>query len=384
MIKILKYSLFLILLINCAMLSGCWSYNEVNDRLIATSVGIDYSESNEKYRVTIKAINATSGGTGVDIIPEVVSVEGDGVFDAIRKSSSIFGKKSFWSHMTTLIVSENIASKDILKALDFFNRDPEVRQDCIVYIASSNTAEEMIRLEAALQKQRNYTLSDAIETQRFIGSFPLIDLHEFTTRSIDSTVEPFVPIIDFYRDSDVHINLEGSAVFLHDKMAGKLNSIETLFTLLIRNDITNPLILIPVNAKDSSNTNSKITLEIYNSESKIRANTDNEDIRIIINIKMNMGISELNDDFDFSKEDYLNVIESACEKEIQSQIATTIKRVQDKYKSDIFGFGKAVQISNPKLWKKLKGNWCDKFSELPVDVNLKLNIISTGKAIKSF
>lgn len=378
-----KWALAFILLINCILLSGCWSYNEVNDRLIAISAGIDYIEKSGTYKVTIKAINAKPSESGVEIIPEVISVEGNGVFDAIRKAAPMFGKKTFWSHMQTLIISEDIACKDILNAMDFFNRDPEVRQDCTVYITSSNSAEEMIRLEAMLQKQTNYSLSDAIKTQRFVGSFPSIDLHEFVIMSMDDTIEPILPIMGIHTNGDLAPKLEGSAVFLKDKMIGKLSSNETLFTLLIRDDIINPLLVIPINKKDLEKDISEVTLEIYKSKSKIKANIDNEDIKIVINTEIDVGIAELNTSSDFSKTEYIEAIKSAAEKEIRNQILGTIERVQSKYKSDIFGFGKAVQISNPKLWRKLKNEWPDEFSILPVSINLKLNIANTGKIMKS-
>ncbi|MBE6067524.1 MAG: Ger(x)C family spore germination protein [Clostridium lundense] len=378
-----KWVLAFILLINCILLSGCWSYNEVNDRLIAISVGIDYIEKSEKYRVTIKAINAKPSESGVNIIPEVISVEGDGIFDAIRKSGPLLGKKAFWSHMQTLIISENIASNDMLNTIDFFNRDPEVRQDCTVYIALNKTAEEMIRLEATLQEHMNYNLNDAIKTQRFVGSFPSLDLHEFTVRSIEDTVEPILPIISFYTNGDLAPNLGGSAVFLKGKMIGKLSNNETLFTLLLRDDIINPLLLIPINKEGLEKDIPKATLEIYKSKSKITANIDNEDIKIIINIEIDAGIAELGNPLDFSKLEHTEAVKSLGEEEIKSQIIGTVKRVQRKYKSDIFGFGKAVQMSNPKLWKKVKEEWPDKFSTLPVSINLKLNITNTGKTMKS-
>lgn len=378
-----KWVLAFILLINCILLSGCWSYNEVNDRLIAISVGIDYVEKSEKYRVTIKAINAKPSESGVNIIPEVISVEGDGIFDAIRKSGPLLGKKVFWSHMQTLIISENIASKDMLNTVDFFNRDPEVRQDCTVYIALNNTAEEMIRLEATLQEHMNYNLNNAIKTQRFVGSFPSLDLHEFTVRSIEDTVEPILPIISFYTNGDLAPNLGGSAVFLKGKMIGKLSNNETLFTLLLRDDIINPLLLIPINKEGLEKDIPKATLEIYKSKSKITANIDNEDIKIIINIEIDAGIAELGNPLDFSKLEHTEAVKSLGEEEIKSQIIGTVKRVQRKYKSDIFGFGKAVQISNPRLWKRVKEEWPDKFSTLPVSINLKLNITNTGKTMKS-
>ena len=68
---------------------------------------------------------------------------------------------------------------------------------------------------------------------------------------------------------------------------------------------------------------------------------------------------------------------------MEQYILKTIKTVQTNYKSDIFGFGKRVETNNPKLWDTVKNQWSDKFSEMPVYVNVKLIIKSTGKLSKS-
>jgi spore germination protein KC len=91
----------------------------------------------------------------------------------------------------------------------------------------------------------------------------------------------------------------------------------------------------------------------------------------IINIKIDSEgwISEANTAIDLNNPDVINQIDNLVEKEIKSQILDTVKATQ-KIKTDILGFGDKVHISNPKLWKKLKGNWDEEFASLKVNVSV--------------
>ncbi|WP_055666958.1 Ger(x)C family spore germination protein [Desnuesiella massiliensis] len=380
MTKLKKYVstlLICLFMLNCI---GCWSYNEVNERVLVTTVGIDYDSSNEKYKITIKVSNAKPSEKGVNIIPEVVTVECKSIFEAIRKSAVLFGKKTYWSHLKSVIVSEKVASENILHALDFFNRDAEVRQDCNVYIAEGISAEEMVRLEAKLQNLRDFRLSDSIKTQKYNGLFPELQLIEFTSDDIKETIEPMLPILRIYDDDEVDIKIQGSAVFLKGKYIGNLNANETLYSLLIRNKVENPVIALPICLKKEQTIPPTITLEINKSKSKIKADIDEGKIKISIDVKIDAAIGEVNTKMNFLTEKEINTIIDFSQREIADRILKVVKKVQQEYKADIFGFGKAVEIKAPKFWDNIKENWSEEFSALPIKVNVKVNIDSTGKS----
>ena len=374
-----KIIAFLLILAINLTFNGCWSYTEMDERLIVGYVGIDYGKAVGDYRVTVRAVNAKPSQSGVEIIPEVITIEGKSVFETIRKLSTIFGRKLYWSHLKSIIISEKLASEDMLILTDFFYRDPEVRQDSTVYIASGASAEKLVELEASLQKSRDFILTYAIETQRFAGSFPQIDLFEFVKRSVDETVEPVLPIVNIYRDHEENIRIEGSAVFSGSKIAGKLNREESLMLLLIRNEISNPLAILPVASQEPSRLKPLITLEIYRSKSRVKGNESSGGMGVTIDVELDAGIGELNYPVDYLDEKAIEKMEALSSERIREFALKTIKKVQEDYRADIFGFGKAVEKQNPKLWNSIKDKWSDEFSRLSVDVNVKVNIMSTGK-----
>src|SRR5690625_408274 len=65
-------------------------------------------------------------------------------------------------------------------------------------------------------------------------------------------------------------------------------------------------------------------------------------------------------------------------KRINQIIEETIHKVQDEYKTYIFGFGETIYRSHPKVWKKVKKDWEENFANLNVEVNVNVSIKQLG------
>jgi spore germination protein KC len=366
------------------MLSGCWSYSEIDERLIVGTVGIDHSNSKGMYRVTIRAVNAKPTAGGIELVPEVLSTEGTSVFEAIRKAAPLYARKTYWSHLQSIVLSDAVAEEDLVKTLDFFFRDAELRQDNRLYISSGCSAEEVVRLEAELQKKRQFTLRYAVKTQRFEASYPERELVEFGFMELDETIEPIVPMITISKEEgDKALKLEGAAVFLNRKMVGKLNRYQTFIALMLINEVKNPLVIVPLDDKKSIEESKVVTMEIFKSKTKVDSSISGENINISLSVDLRASIGEMNYPMDYTNREALKELKNTLELSIKDQILKTVKTVQHNYKSDIFGFGKSVEISNPKLWNKIKNDWNEKFSQVSVDAQVTVDIDSTGKLLKT-
>ncbi|MFZ0579227.1 MAG: Ger(x)C family spore germination C-terminal domain-containing protein, partial [Psychrobacillus psychrotolerans] len=117
----------------------------------------------------------------------------------------------------------------------------------------------------------------------------------------------------------------------------------------------------------------------YNSKIKSKTTSNNPEIEIKVNIVANLG--EVSCDIDLTKEKTIEMLQKEYEKVVKNDIQETIKVVQQKYQSDIFGFGAAIYKSNPQQWKKVKDNWDDTFAELPVSVEVKVQISHFGSVL---
>ena len=75
------------------------------------------------------------------------------------------------------------------------------------------------------------------------------------------------------------------------------------------------------------------------------------------------------------RKSYAKEVEKFLSKELTKDFNKVVKKMQEA-KSDAVGFGRTVRAFHPKLWEK--GDWNDTFSELPINVKVKAEIIRTG------
>lgn len=52
--------------------------------------------------------------------------------------------------------------------------------------------------------------------------------------------------------------------------------------------------------------------------------------------------------------------------------------MQKEYKVDVAGFGNQLRIKRPRVWMRVKDNWDQTFSEVPINYDVKLMIKDYG------
>jgi spore germination protein len=79
------------------------------------------------------------------------------------------------------------------------------------------------------------------------------------------------------------------------------------------------------------------------------------------------------------KDNKLNsMVLQSTEKEVKRLVNIGLRKIQKDYKTDVVGFGKRLSIEHPKQWQKVKDDWDDEFSRIPITYSIKLTITDTG------
>ena len=95
-------------------------------------------------------------------------------------------------------------------------------------------------------------------------------------------------------------------------------------------------------------------------------------------------IYNINNKIDIQDYKEINKIEKAWAKSLKNDLSKVVKKVQNKYKADIFGFGNLLYKNNPKTWEKLEKNWNSKyFPNLNVKIKTDLKIDATGSLLNT-
>lgn len=369
-----------IVFISIFYVSGCWNYRELNEIAIVAGAAIDKGEGENRYLLTVEVINP-QGGRDAKITPDVMSVEGVTIFDAIRNMIKKMGKRLYWSHCKVFVISEAVAREGIVDVLDMLNRDAEVRADIWLVVSREKMAQEILYGKDKLHSTIAFHINETMRAERSLPSINAVELWQFLKELSEEGISPTLAAATMEKEKDeTSPKISGSAVFKKDKMIGWLESKETRSLQFIKGRVSGGYV-IALNAGEDTN----VTLEISKSKTTHTPVTKGEIISMDINIKIDASIAEVSGKEDVISKDGRMKLKKKAEEVIKRQIEETIKKVQKEYKSDIFGFGSVVQREMPELWKKIKPQWEDIFAQMDTNINVEVEIkhsALTSKPIK--
>jgi spore germination protein KC len=163
-------------------------------------------------------------------------------------------------------------------------------------------------------------------------------------------------------------------------LVGWLNDEETRGILWIRNEFESGVIAVSIPKKKGGG---RISAQIWKVSTKIKPIIHNGKLKIKIETYGGIEIFENSSKLDLGNPTVLDTLQSMYEKDVETRIQLTLDKAQKKLKSDIFGFGQAVNRSYPKMWETdYKKRWNNIFPNLEVEVDSHITVQGTGFTTK--
>ncbi|MGE7759554.1 Ger(x)C family spore germination protein [Peribacillus sp. NPDC097895] len=382
---------FLMLPIIC--LSGCWSSIELNELAIATALGIDKTEAG--YLVTVQILNTSElAGDARSGRSEVVTFKKSGatIYEAMRSLSTDVPRRIYVSHLREVVFGEEMAREGIGKALDVLSRQKELRSDFYMTVAKGATAFDILNIQTGIEKIPANKIYNALEnSEKRWAATRTVTLDELISSMISNGRESMLTGIFIYGDrksgsnvlnaQDISpktgIRLDYLGVFKKDKLVGWLDKNDSKGVSYITNHVKSTAVTIPCEGE-------KITINTIRSKTKIKGRMEKGKPKIDINVTSEGSIGDVECKIDLSKEENIKELNERYEKDVKGKIVGSIKKLQDDYQSDIFGFGEEIHRTDPKAWKRLEENWEQEFANLEVKVTVKAKIRNLGTMLESF
>ncbi|MBC7766066.1 MAG: Ger(x)C family spore germination protein, partial [Hyphomonadaceae bacterium] len=228
--------LSVLLMVLSTVLCGCWNYREIDKMSIVAGLAVDKSEDNQ-YSVTVEVVDI-KGGADIRILPRTITSHGETVFDTIRNTISLSGKRLFWSHTKVLILSKAIASDDIVKILDWYIRDSETRGEINIIVSKESTAKEILESKAITDEVVSYKLNDMIEGEKSVSKAPIISIYDFITDLAGNGISPIAPVVSMEKSDSVKSpSINGCALFAKSRLIDFLDADDTKDLLFVRDMI---------------------------------------------------------------------------------------------------------------------------------------------------
>ncbi len=329
-------------------ITGCYDYQELNDRAIVSGISIDYI--NEEYVVNYEILNNLKTEE-----PEYKAymVEGNGetIIEAFQDASDAISKETYLSHLKVLILGEDAAKEKMRDIVDYMLRDPYIRNIFSPVIAKGTTAKNIL----ASTDKETPVVSEKIETMiannKYNENISLkIDFDHFMDQFEDDRIDPSLTAIELVDKKPV---LAGIAIFEDSKLKDILSPELSAIFKVLNNDSSNHHLKIPCENKDNGYT----IINLYKNK-----NTD-----------LNAGVLKDSCGLNFRDGQIYDELNKKFEAVLKEEYQTLWNFILME-DTDILGLRK-------KYYQKSRQELTD-WKDLKLEVEAKININKNGKTFE--
>lgn len=388
----LKRLLFILIILSTIFLTGCWSSHEVNTLAIAVCIGIDKTENG--YLVTEQVLNprAIASKKATAESPVVIyTAEGNDLAEIIRRFTTQSSRVLYNADLRMVVFGEDVAKDGIQNILDYFLRNYEYRTDFYFVIAKNSTANEVLGTLTPIELVPGFSMYISLkmseEKWAAMKSIRIIELVNSIIADGDNPVLTGIEIsqdeispesTDILKQSGEYKKLKytGLGAFNKDKLVGWLDEDESKGYNYITDNVKNTIEYADYDSKV------KITYEVLNAKSRTKVYFLENKPAIEVKIKTKCNIVIVEGEFDVSAEENKQILNKLLASKVKLLCEKALNKAQKELKTDIFGFGEAIQRKYPKTWKKLKDDWNDKFTDLPVNITVEAETNQLGQIKK--
>ncbi|WP_055665970.1 Ger(x)C family spore germination protein [Desnuesiella massiliensis] len=378
-----KIILLIILILVSINITGCWDYVELNQREVITAIGIDKGEEPGTIVVTMQSIIPYRISTPLkpstsETATHVVSVTGKSFSDALVRYKQITSKNPYFQQSRVFIIGEEAARDGVISFMNPILRSIEYRTRGWLLVAKGKASDILQRQVDVSKISADYIL-DLMNSSNYMATVPVETAHEFIKDVSVKTLSPVTAKIEAIKSEDNHFDIgySGSAVFKKDKLIGWLDMHETKGLLWITGKFKRGIMATGY----TKTANGILTQKVIKGKAKIIPKITNGKIKIIIDIYEEGLIGENDSNIEMNSTEAINSFENQFEMEIKKQVEACLKRVQQEYKTDVFGFGEEIHKKLPRQWKEIKDSWEEIYPGVNIEVNAKVKLRATGKII---
>lgn len=355
----------------CLLLSGCFSYKDINKLLIVVTTIIDVDENDNViiYLEVFKPYRSEqiAGGKGERLIYKST---GETILEAIRDLNLGTSLKLNFTQNKVLIFTRRAAEKGLDNFIDFLNRDQEfvLRQYMYVY---EQDPEELMKTKVPEEEYIGIYLFEIPINQAASAKNFVKRLDRYLNVRLIGNKVNVIPTIILSKDHmDSIVRLYSSAVLKDDKYIGEMSFDETaIFNILQLNTKTGTLL---VQGEDDN----IMTLEIVGSKLKTNLEYDGETIRFGKDISVRTTFASTEKPLELSLPSVREEIISKAEKNVKKKCTELFQKWKEKG-TDIFG----IQILFERKYPNVKLDVDDIIEITEFDINVKVTMEGSSDVV---
>jgi spore germination protein KC len=376
------------LLTAAALLAGCWGRHELNELGIVLGAGLD--KTDKGYVVSLQFIDPTQMGKirSGDRSPVLVySLSGATVDEMLGRMTTKLPRLPYGGHLHFFVMNEAAAKEGLSRNLDYLFRNP--RPESYIAIAKGYDARDILSLVTPFEvlPMMDYYRSLKLSEKMWAPSSAvrLLDLMDVLSRQERSPVLTGLTITkdaQFGKKQEslkqipnvAEYRFDNLAVFRKDKMIGWLNEEESKTYSYLANKVEQTAGHAPC-----PDDNGIFGVIVTKSKVKMKPILREGKPFVAIDVDLQENVSQMACSLDISQSANIARLERQSEEYTVRMLTSSIRHVQTKFGTDIFGFGELVHHKYPKLWAGWKSDWDRQFRQLDFKVEAHVHIHGSGK-----
>lgn len=397
-------------------LTGCWGSRETDEVAYVLALGFDKGEK-ENLVITvmianpkvIAGISSDGGGEEGGGGALIYSVESYAPLAAIDLLNTTIDRRVSFLHTKAFLFSEELAREGLAKWLNPLNRYRELRGSAQVFVCRGKAKDFIEKNKPPLELSPTKQVELLSMMSKETGLYHNTQFREFYEETKSDFIQPSIPLVAIHEgglesakpgigrggeaplgkyiagevpiDGSNQAQVIGSAVFKGDKMVGILNGQETRYYLALRGLFQSGITGIP----DPLEPNTPVGLMMYQARRpKYTTAMDPEgNVTINVDIYNEPEIINIMSGNNYENPDNKALLEQTLSEQSQVGFHNLIRRTQEEFQSDIFGFGNQVKRKfwTVQSWKDFQ--WLKRYPEAQINVVVHNKIRRTGLQLET-
>ncbi|HEY2492673.1 MAG TPA: Ger(x)C family spore germination protein [Paenibacillus sp.] len=393
-----RYFLFSLSMLLVLCLTGCWNNKEIEDLSVNVGLALDVGEESELEQelaaegdsypkknlitATIQTVPVLKGKSGQQMGTSKSSSmylntqeTGDSIFQLYRQYSLRRYRPIIGHHLKVIVISSELSRKmDLDKLLKFILRDNDIRPSCLVLISKGKASEALISGQSG--DIPSFHLRSMVESQfrnnKILAPMILTKLDGIMNSGSSFMLQNLVSA-----KGEVEFAGAGIVKGKTNKLIGTLNEEDVEAMSWITGKAKGGVI----KAYDKSG--EILAYEIKSVNTKVKSKVQGNDISFHVSIKSEGRLIENWDTEQVPTDNkFLKEAEGYFEQELKEKLHKVIHKMQEDYRVDVAGFSNQLRIQHPKVWKKVKKEWDETFSQSDITYDVNLKITDYGSSAK--
>lgn len=350
---------------------GCWDVRDVADSAFVTAIGLDASDKPGMVKVTFVIPKPSLIRTRSDrIFVFMQTVEAESIGRAIEKLQTRLARVVRIGHLRIIVIGEKLSLKNVREFTNFFEKNPEVALRTRISFVQDGEASEVFNVQPIVNRSSVAEVVGLLMTGRDIALGKPMNLQELRKGLLRSNGTVLASRLFINRNNkEPFIEHEGGTVLKEWRVIGWLNENESKAANWFF-DSSKP-------QETGKIGGSRYTLSVDRNSLKIIPKRNGDDLSFLVKVNVSGNVIEEQFGRDLSEPKNLEKVENMLSTTVTAQVKNAVYKSQKQLKTDYLGFGKALEITYPQLYKTL--DWPKVYPNVPVTLKVQASVHRFGK-----